>query len=64
MTPTKVVLEKTATHYQVRVFVPTPKGSTVIESVKIATGKSLPLLRKRGTDYAKRFGITFTDQTA
>ena len=64
MTPTKIILEKTATHIQLRVFAPeTQKGSTVIESTPFKTGKSLPSLRKRGAIYAKRFSIPFVDQT-
>ena len=64
MTPTKIVLEVTKTHIQLRVFAPeTAKGSTVIESVPFNTGKSLPTFRKQGADYAKRFGIPFVDQT-
>jgi hypothetical protein len=64
MKPTKIVLEKTATHLQLRVFTPeTARGSTVIESVPFRTGKSLPGLRKHGAEYAKRFAITFYDQT-
>jgi hypothetical protein len=64
MTPTKIVLERTATHIQLRVFAPeTQKGSTVIESTPFKTGKSLPSLRKHGATYAKRFAIPFIDQT-
>jgi hypothetical protein len=65
MTPTKIVLERTPTHIQLRVFAPeTQKGSTVIESVPFKTGQSLPTLRRHGADYAKRFSIQFTDLTA
>jgi len=65
MTPTKIILEKTATHIQLRVFAPqTLKGSTVIESTPFNTGKSLPNLRKHAVTYAKRFAIPFIDQTA
>ena len=64
MTPTKIVLEQTATHINLRVYAPeTAKGSTVIESTPFNTGKSLPKLRKHGADYAKRFSIPFVDQT-
>jgi len=64
MTPTKIVLEQTNTHIQLRVFAPeTLKGSTVIESVPFKSGKSLPTFRKHGTAYAKRFSIPFVDQT-
>jgi hypothetical protein len=64
MTPTKIVLEMTKTHMQLRVFAPeTQKGSTVIESVPFKTGKSIPALRKQGSAYAKRFNIPFIDQT-
>ena len=62
MTPTKIVLEKTATHYQLKVFAPqTAKGYFVKESVQIVTGKSLDGLRKEGIKYAKRFGIQFSE---
>lgn len=65
MTPTKITLEKTATHLQLRVTAPeTLRGSTVIESVPFKNGKSLPTLRKHAITYAKRFGIPFVDQTA
>ena len=64
MTPTKIVLERTATHIQLRVFAPeTMRGSTVIESVPFLNGKSIPSFRKHGAEYAKRFGIPFIDQT-
>lgn len=64
MTPTKIVLEVTATHIQLRVFAPeTQKGSTVIEMVPFLTGKSIPGLRKRGAAYAKRFAIPFVDKS-
>jgi hypothetical protein len=64
MTPTKIVLEKTATHIQLRVFAPeTKSGSTVIESVPFKSGKSLPTFRKHGAAYAKQFGIHFVDMT-
>jgi hypothetical protein len=64
MTPQKIVLEKTTTHIQLRVYAPdTMKGSTVIESTPIKTGKSLPSFRKHGAAYAKRFSIQFIDQT-
>jgi hypothetical protein len=65
MTPTKIILEKTATHIQLRVFAPqTAKGSIVVESVPFKDGKSLPTIRKSGTSYAKRFSIPFIDKTA
>jgi hypothetical protein len=64
MTPTKIVLERTNTHIQLRVFAPeTQNGSTVIESTPFKTGKSLDGIRKHATAYAKRFGINFVDQT-
>jgi hypothetical protein len=64
MTPTKIILEKTATHLQLRVLAPdTLKGSTVIESTPFKSGKSIPMLRKHGLAYAKRFAIPFCDQT-
>lgn len=65
MTPTKIVLERTQTHLQLRVFAPqTLKGSTVIESTPYNTGASLPKLRKQAQAYAKRFAIPFEDKTA
>ena len=65
MTPTKIVLEKTATHLQLRVFAKeTAKGSFVKESVAFKNGKSLPGMRKDAAAYAKRFSIPFVDQTA
>ncbi len=64
MTPTKIVLQKTATHIQLKVFAPeTLKGFTVIESTPLNTGKSLSFFHKRGTQYAKRFSIPFIDET-
>jgi len=64
MTPTKIVLQRTATHIQLRVFAPeTKSGSTVIESFPYRTGKSLPGLRKHAAKYAKRFSIPFVDET-
>lgn len=60
MKPTKIILEKTATHLQLRVLSPdTLKGSTVIESTPLNSGKSIPFLIKRATAYAKRFNIPF-----
>jgi hypothetical protein len=62
MTPTKIVLEKTATHVQLRVLATdTLKCSTVIESVPFKTGASLQGLRRHATAYAKRFAIPFED---
>jgi hypothetical protein len=64
MTPTKIILEATKTHVQLKVIAPdTLKGYSVIESVPFKTGKSLPTLRKQGAAYAKRFAIEFFDQT-
>jgi hypothetical protein len=64
MTPTKITLEKTATHLQLKVSIPeTLKGYTVIESVRFKNGNSIPTLRKHGASYAKRFSIPFIDQT-
>lgn len=65
MTPTKIVLEKTSSHFQLRVFAPeTARGSTVIDNTPIRTGASLPGFRKQGARYAKRFSIPFIDQTS
>jgi hypothetical protein len=64
MTPTKIILEKTATHIQLKVYAPeTLRGYTVIDSAPFKTGKSLPSFRKHATRYAKRFDIPFIDQT-
>lgn len=69
MTPTKIVLEKTATHIQLRVFAPEClKGTLVIESVPYRNGvgplvKTELAMRKHGASYAKRFSIPFVDQT-
>lgn len=64
MTPTKIVLEQTPTHIQLRVFAAqTQNGSTVIESVPFNNGTSLPNLRKHAVAYAKRFAIPFIDET-
>ena len=69
MTPTKIVLEKTATHLQLRVFAAdTQKGSTVIESVPYQNGVNAKVqtvfaMRKHAAAYAKRFAIPFKDET-
>jgi len=69
MTPTKIVLEKTSTHLQLRVFAPdTLKGSAVIESVPYQNGVNAKVqtvfsMRKHAAQYAKRFSIPFADQT-
>ena len=69
MTPTRIKLEKTTTHLQLRVFAPeTLKGSLVIESTPYANGinakvKTVFAMRKHGAAYAKRFAIPFEDQT-
>ena len=69
MTPTKIRLEITKTHIQLRVFAPqTVKGSTVIESTPFANGvgpkeQTVASMRKHGAKYAKRFAIPFEDQT-
>ena len=64
MTPTKIILEATKTHLQLKVIAAdTLKGYAVIESVPFKTGKSLPSFRKHGAAYAKRFAIPFIDQT-
>ena len=66
MTPTKIILEKTASCVQLRVFAPeTLKGSMVIEGTPFAVGgpkqKTMDHLRKSGIRYAKRFAIPFID---
>lgn len=65
MTPTKIVLELAKDdRIFLRVFAPEcVSGSTVIESTKLISGKSLAGLRKQGAAYAKRFNIPFIDQT-
>jgi len=69
MTPTKIVLEKTASRLQLRVFAPeTLKGSVVIESVPYKNGvnasvKTVFAIRKHAGQYAKRFSIPFVDET-
>ena len=68
MTPTKIILEKTATHVHLMVFAPeTMRGFTVIEGTPFANDgpkeKTLLHLRKCGAKYAKRFNIPFVDQT-
>jgi hypothetical protein len=46
----------------------TQKGYVVIGGTPISEGgpkpKTIAILRKNGTSYAKRFGIPFVDQTA
>lgn len=65
MTPTKIILQKTETHLQLKVVAAdTLKGYSVIESVPFKNGKSIPTLRKHGVIYAKRFNIPFMDETA
>lgn len=69
MKPTKIRLEKTTSHLQLRVFSPdTLAGSTVIESVPFANGitpkvQTVFAMRKHAAQYAKRFSIPFEDQT-
>ena len=69
MTPTKILLEQTVSHLQLRVFAPeTLKGSTVIESVAYANGlnpkgKTVVAMRNYGAAYAKQFAIPFIDGT-
>jgi hypothetical protein len=69
--PTKIGLEKTKTHTNLRVFAPqTLHGSYCIESIPlvfkgtVASGDALPGLRKQARSFAKRFAIPFIDQTA
>jgi hypothetical protein len=69
MTPTRIVLEKTATHLQLKVFATeTQKGYFVTESVPYKNGvnasvKTVFAMRKQAAQYAKRFSIPFTDET-
>jgi hypothetical protein len=69
MTPTKITLEKTATHLQLKISAPeTLKGYTVIESVPYQNGLNTKVqtvfaMRKQAAQYAKRFAIPFTDET-
>lgn len=65
ITPTKIALEHSGDRLVLRVFAPQcDTGSTVIENTKFITGRSLAGLRKQGMEYAKRFRITFEDQTS
>ena len=69
MTPTKIILEKTSTHLQLKVLAAdTPKGYSVIESVPYKTGVGAAVatvfaMRKQAAQYAKRFHIPFMDET-
>jgi len=64
MTPTKVVLEKTATHLQLKVFAPEAvEGYSVVESVPYKDDKSLLTLRKHGEQHAGLLGVPFVDET-
>ena len=69
MTPTKIILEKTKTHLQLKVMSrDTLKGYSVIESVPYQNGinasvKTVFTMRKQAAQYAKRFAIPFTDET-
>lgn len=69
MTPTKITLEKTATHLQLKVSaLDTLKGYTVIEAVPYQNGvnasvRTVFTMRKQAAEYAKRFAIPFTDET-
>jgi hypothetical protein len=61
MTPTHIVLERTAKQLLLRVYVPDmTEGSTVMESVPLRDGDGLPTLRKQAADFANldlpRFG--------
>ncbi len=62
MTPTKIILERTATHIQLRVLAAgTTRGFVVIESAPFRTGKAIPKMREYAAAYAKRFAIPFYD---
>ena len=64
MTPTKITLEIVKERIRLRVNAPdTMHGFADIESHPFKAGKSLPMLRKYGTQYAKRFAIPFIDTT-
>ncbi len=69
MTPTKITLEKTATHVQLKVSLPgTLKGYAVIESVPFQNGvspkgRTVDAMRKHATKYANHFAIPFADET-
>lgn len=62
MTPTKIILERTSTHVQLRVIMTgTLKGYTVLSAVPFRTGDCIPGMRKQAAKYAKRFAIPFVD---
>ena len=64
MTPTKVVLEQTATHLQLKVFAPEAvEGYSVVEIVPYKNDKSLMTLRKHGEQHADLLGVPFVDET-
>lgn len=64
-TPTKISLQRSSKGAQLRVYM--AEGfSTVIESVPAGgkrEGAALPTLRKQGQAYAKRFNISFSEET-
>lgn len=65
MTPTKITLEIVSGTIRLRVDAPdTQKGFTIIEASPLKSGKSLDGLRRRATQYAKRFAIPFEDKVA
>jgi hypothetical protein len=68
MTPTKITLQRTATRLNLVVTATgTEKGYVIIDGTPFSNGgpkpKTIIHLRKSGTNYAKRFGIPFVDQT-
>jgi hypothetical protein len=65
ITPTKYELSEENGRYVLRAFSPDlPHGYTVIEAVRIVTGKSLNGFRKHGASRAKYFKVPFIDRTA
>jgi hypothetical protein len=62
MTSSKVVLEKTAPHLQLKVFA-SEAGYSVVEIVPYKNDKSLMTLRKHGEQHADLLGVPFVDET-
>lgn len=67
MTPTKITLEVTKTHAQLKVTTTgTLKGFVVIEGTPLSAGgpkpKTMAHLRKAGAKYAKRFNIPYNEE--
>jgi len=69
MTPSKIVLERTTSHLQLRVFThELPLRGNVIESVPFANRvapkpRTVAQMQNHGKRYAKRFDIPFEDHS-